>query len=323
MVWTETPSPSDSWTECPDPSLGGVLGDFVEDDDGLIFRDQFDRADDPSVGNGWTEIGATGLLSLTDNQLKKTSGNGAGVRQSSSLTPSQDVIIQTNFRAGSDRHGSFLLAKSDVITSINDAYVFRADDDGFGSDTVWTIRRVKGGTQTILASQNNNPAIGNGAVYGHRGIVAGTTLKQLHSSITELDDIVTDFSLVQSVVDGNPPVNFGDFIGASIAVSVGNADEFFICGRNITVTGMPTGWKVQVDARAAVVESGGTAVVDVDTWALPLTEIKILDDNDVERNSDTPVGGLWGGATYTFTQGSADWTQCGDPSSSWTQSPSP
>jgi cytoskeletal protein CcmA (bactofilin family) len=85
----------------------------------------------------------------------------------------------------------------------------------------------------------------------------------------------------------------GEALGGS-----GFFDECFLCGRNIVVTGLPTGWKVQVDARTAVVESGGSVTIDVDTWALPATTIKVLDGADVEQGTLTPSGGIFGGDIY-------------------------
>lgn len=60
----------------------------------------------------------------------------------------------------------------------------------------------------------------------------------------------------------------------------------------------------------AVVESGGVVTLNVDTWELPLTTIKLLSPGDVELASLTPTnitgrtgvapgGGIMGGDVYS------------------------
>jgi hypothetical protein len=66
------------------------------------------------------------------------------------------------------------------------------------------------------------------------------------------------------------------------------------------VNNLRTGYKVQVDNRTAVTESDGTVTLDVDTWALPATTIKVYDSNDVLKAELTPSGGIYGGDVYNF-----------------------
>jgi len=80
----------------------------------------------------------------------------------------------------------------------------------------------------------------------------------------------------------------------------GAVDTLRAYGRLITMTGLPTGWKVQIDSETPVVESGGSVTISAEGLVMPATTIKVLDAGDVEQSSLTPVGGFWGGATFSF-----------------------
>ena len=91
----------------------------------------------------------------------------------------------------------------------------------------------------------------------------------------------------------------------------GNA-YLFTCGHLITVSNMPSGHKIQLDAQTAVVESGGVATITPDTLQLPIATVKFLDPSDgVLDTLVVPVtggrlgtsagGGLWGGGTLKIT----------------------
>jgi hypothetical protein len=83
-------------------------------------------------------------------------------------------------------------------------------------------------------------------------------------------------------------------------------DEIIVMGNGsggaITMDGLPTGYKLQIDSRAAVTESGGTATIAMSTWetySFPAATVKVLDAGDsiVETLSVT----IWGGASMTYT----------------------
>lgn len=275
---------------------------FSRTTEGLIFRDQFDRSDDPNVGNGWSKVGSgASLVSLTDMQIEKDAGDIGGIRQDvGGSVASGDLICQVNFRPGSDRHGIELNLKLDLLVGFNNGYFFQADDAGFGSPTKWEIISRKASSDSTLISTSGSPSFGQGNIFAIRASIEGANCRLLYADITSLTQLDTDFTAKADLTDPDPPTSTGDIVGARIRNSVGDLDEFFVCGKYVSVSGLPTGWKVQVDSRTAVEESGGSVSIDVDTWALPATTIKILDDGDVEQETLTPGTGIWGGDAYAY-----------------------
>lgn len=318
-VWGDCEEPTVVvWPSCEEPTGGAITG-INQTDTGLIFRDQFNRANDPDVGNGWTKttgggIGDLDLLELIDNQLKKEAGTAVGVmRDISGFDTEKNILIQGNIRAGSDPHGLTLWAKGSggISSPLPNGYLIDTRDLGFGEQNEWLLRRATDEITVDLFSQTANPNFGEGSIFSLRGTVIGTQLSLYVANVSGLTDIDNDFSLIGQVEDPSPPP-LGGIFGIRIRHSVGQADEFMLCGTHVTVTGLPTGWKAQVDSRTAVEETGGTVSMNVSTWALPMGTLKILDPDGVEQFTDTPGIGLWGGANYE-AEGSSGFTACAEP----------
>lgn len=78
-------------------------------------------------------------------------------------------------------------------------------------------------------------------------------------------------------------------------------DEITLCGRNVLMRNMPSGYKLQVDDRTAQVESNGVATYNVDTEPLAGTTVKLLDASDTVIATLTPPDGVYGGDVYEVT----------------------
>lgn len=78
-------------------------------------------------------------------------------------------------------------------------------------------------------------------------------------------------------------------------------DDFAVYTRNtVTMTGLPSGYKLRVGTRAAA-ESGGAATVDLLEDLCPRANIEVLNANDVVIARLTPSPGVWGGDNYSYT----------------------
>ena len=283
------------------PGGGGGGGNTLSrTTSGLVFRDQFNRSNRVLNGdNGWEESNA-GTYDIVSNVVVGDSGGangGEGV--GNSLGDQGSVIVQANHRSDSEQTKGRLVANADAPA---------------GWPTGWSINAKSGsgyrigehdGTGTI-GSGGSAPADGTEFVYR---LVIDKTVSPIEirayrdETLANLQDLSKDPSLVASATttDDQTGTYYGLYDGDGSNAVNGDWDEFFVCGRNIVVSGIPTGWKIQVDSRTAVVESGGSVEIDVDAWALPATTIKLLDASDVEQDSLTPSGGIWGGDVYTVS----------------------
>lgn len=277
---------------------------------GLVFRDDFDRGDGSTIGNGWSEQeDSSATLQIVSQQVKSTSGAGAlkAIYRTSPALP-DDVIIQCNM--STDNNGQQVGPFIRGTTPTN--YVgYNLTQHIY--DTGNNFLYLKEGTTTqaywVDTTYNRGDWVGvrlvgelSGSSYllrGYSGLLSGST------------DLGVD--LPQRVSWADTTSVFTDTTwGIIINRGVSYADTFFVCGRNVTVTNVPSGYKVQVDSRTAVVSDGSDVVVDVDGWALPCTTIKVLDATDTELASLTPSGGIYGGDVYDFdSSGLGSWVNVG------------
>lgn len=288
--------------EAEEPGNGGGDPEITRTTEGFVFRDQFDAADQTLDGyNSWEE-GDPGSYDIVSNIVEaRWASNGRRRAMRDMGSDHGSVIVQHNAVRNSDAYLTVIRLNATSLTSLATSYQINVKD---GSD--WRI--VKSGTG-VIATGGSVP--GTGTIVGVRFVLETTNggddadLRAYQSgTLDDLQDLTEDFSLQVSVSDTDRPTGtyYGFEHGDGSSAADADADEFFICGRNIKVTGLPTGWKVQVDSRAAVEESGGEVEIDVDEWALPATTVKVLDDEDAEQASITPGSGVWGGDEYSFSQ---------------------
>ena len=98
-------------------------------------------------------------------------------------------------------------------------------------------------------------------------------------------------------VDNTPPV-LGNFIECA-NFNVAAVDNDLLCGRDITVTNLPSGFRVILDSDPPIVEVGGQVVIDMTTKFLPRSQIDVDDGVDVVATF-VATDDIWGGDTYAF-----------------------
>lgn len=273
---------------------------------GLLYEDQFGSLDgDWLNGNG----SGSAVISVSGGVLT-CDGNCCAYRVVS--TPSDgDQIVQANLKGnfpGVFGYGDNDNEEKDLLAAQQGGI------SGYGCRHRDNLNRFEGmqswltGNTIVKAGgvdPTNNTFQTNRVVIEH---VSATNKKVRFYYATSLADSedrsndVTQFGTELDDTEFNNGKAFGDapkHVGIWFNDSGQQADQFFVCGRNIVVTGLANGHKIQVDARAAVEESGGTVTIDVDTWALPATTIKLLDAGDNELATLTPDGGIWGGDEYS------------------------
>jgi len=274
---------------------------------GLLFRDDFNRTPSDVVGNGWTEVGPFAIANLEGNgildapvagesQLYRALNHGASFILQANVWEVDGFGVFCRSVVGTD---GYLLVFEPFPFPVPDRVAFYRDGVlenvflSFGPPGVRRLRLV-------------------GDVGGDLSLQAyGLLLSEVLSGAA-LGDLSGDFGdSILGYLDGAPRI--GTRLGVRALTTGGKADEWFVCGRNVVVSGLPVGWKAQIDARSAVVETDGVVTFNVDAWALPAGTLKVLDGGDVLRDQVAPAGGVWGGDTYLCP----DWYAVARPAGSW------
>ncbi len=285
---------------------------------GFIYTDTFIRANSAAVaasGHDWDEtVRGTQAMRIQDNLLDSNVSSGAeevyqpGDGAATVVIPTGDTIVQINADmslAGGDRCQIMLRTDEGVAgTGSEDAYLAFFDAGGAGlriaknlsgsvsaqDIDVFDVSNDKRGLRLILEDQGGTHVVG--------ARVTGTV-------IADMDDLSVDFDGASvEITDSTSPIEAtGDTTDfAILTVDDVHMKHYIIFGRGILITGLPTGWKLQVDSEAAVIESGGTATLDIDTLSLPKSDIKVLDGSDVQQDILSLTDDVWGGDEYNFSE---------------------
>ncbi len=275
---------------------------------GLILEDLFNRPENDVVGNGWSEFETdlTGMrISANNDRLKTLLANEQRIhrRMGSGVVP-DEVIVQT----AANPEGSPIVGMGPLVRSTateahpsGDQYWLRFEN--IFQDTI-CVFKVEAGS--ITQSECLDIAVTTAAWRGIRMVleVSGTDLiirgYRSASNLSSGEDRSKEFVLDVTMTDMTPIPNDDAHDGLGISTkNFGSHDALMLMGRNIVVTGLPTGYQIEVDSRGKVTEVGGTVTLDVDLWALPATSIKMYDAASVLKATVTPAGGIYGGDRYT------------------------
>jgi len=288
---------------------------FTVVSNGLIARDTFERGDSATVGNDWDEtVRGTGAMKIESNNLD--SGVTSGVEQvvkeghvgGPIEIPVGDTIVQINgdmSLAGGDRCQIMVRTNEKVAgTGSESSYLAYMSDDAQGlavykylagavDDSALTTWSVGNSTRTLRLVLEDN---------GSSHVVTALVSEWL----IDTDDLTKDFTAATpaTITDSVSPI---EATGDTTDVAILTVDDVhmrnhIVMGRGVTVTGLPTGYKVSGNQGVTkVTESGGSATINVDALALPIMRIGVYSDGDVLQDVDTPDADAWGGATVAWT----------------------
>jgi hypothetical protein len=283
---------------------GGNGYTITLDSEGLLFRDQFNRANAGVLGNGWNENDAS--FQILNNQVyddQAVWSNGYTRQDTAAPAAKRGFVVQCNVNPDATGYftGISAIADGSADTSIyagvgdvNDYEVTRiVAGSSTNTDADSTITVVAGSWYTVRLAIVANGSNLDASVWGAAAL----------ASSDELSNNLTKYAEILNVAEPTDSRKCG-----FTKWQVGTWDEFFVCGNEsggaITVTGVPTGYKIQIDSQTAVTESGGTVTIPLSTWAayaLPATTIKLLTDGDVVVGQLSPPAGVWGGQTYSVS----------------------
>lgn len=281
---------------------------------GLLIYDDFNTGTaDAAVGNGWVEKDVAGtLLLFASGGIDHPTADNLEGRISRQITGvPNDAICGFNIhiRISSGFARLFMFDVND-----DNANSYRMDW-GAGTDEHDILDIVGGSVES--SSQAAAQIVIDTTFQGRlvREISGSDSLLRSYAfggspsnSVPDLEIQNGDLTLITSHTDVGGQ-HTGQFFGFT-SHDQGKSFEYFLCGRNIVVTGIPSGHKIQLDSRAAVVESGGAVTIDVDTFELPAVSLKLLSPADALIDTITPDatlgrqagnnagGGIWGGDVY-------------------------
>lgn len=280
-----------------------MSGSLSQSLDGLTFRDQFNRADTGSIGNGWIDDGTP--LIIENNKVHRAGtddGQSAISRIPTPGMPSQS-IIQANV-AGRD-------------AGLNDYVLLSrlSNTNPLGSTPHYRhIAVMRGGTDLTLTNEHTIQGLGantdytpgfvSGTFYTIRGVIVdrGSAVDvgvAVANGLTGSDDLSQTPVFQVSGTDAAGIQTGGGF--GFFVRNQGFIDEFFVCGRNISFNGVPTGSHLVVEGLGAIVsESANIITWNVDYAALPVEVSMSIFSASIEESNFAGGNSVFGGSVFTL-----------------------
>lgn len=292
---------------------------------GLLFRDNFDRADAADLGTNWegpTGGDAVGYASIVTNQARVNTADSATTGQAyvkSGVFTSPDMVVEALVTgvSSTDHVGRYRFRLA-VPTPDSSAQAEVVIDNPSPNEN--KILLVTDGTTQVTSV--GFTAAGVGVVRHFKASLVGDLLRGWQPR-----DPTTP--------DGVPLVGYTRPAGAFAAGRVGlmcwhtNVNDFndlrVYRNHGVTVRGIPTGSIAEViradgTVVASATESGGTAVVNLTDFSVPyagFTSIRVVSSGGAVLETATPSGGVWGGDEYKVAETYSDEVLADNPLGYW------
>lgn len=262
--------------------------------DGLILHDDFDRANG-APGANWEIRGNTAFWSIAGNVLKgkPTDATLQQILVASTVfgAPRGEMVVQARMRRVGTARTTFpgIQARHDAV-GVN---WFRWVVTNSGDNSQDEFHRTLSGGSAVLNTSSSYNA--NNVWQQYKLAVKDGQQQAWKDGVLKVN--LTNTSL--NAVTGRAGLSTGWYTSTS---DYHEYDDFAVYkGNTVTITGLPAGHKLRVGARV-VVESGGTATVDLLEDLSPRVMIEVLNAGGLSVLQHTPTGGVWGGDTYSYTQ---------------------
>lgn len=288
---------------------GGGVGQLQQDTSGFIYFDGWPDAISTEINGlrNWEVNAGDGTLIRNDGTI------GAG-----SLNPTQGLCL-------SRLHGQADFVKGIMVCAMvfgqfqgvfvgepNATTFWTVSDNGIGARQRDNFNRYEYGPAFDFTGGDDPGDAWSDVRLYVRGNDSSKVYRAYYATnVGQAQHTGTDLTAVGAEqTDASPDTNanmtrFGSFVTHGAADS-GLGDIYCCKGNLIVVSDVPTGYKIKVDARTAVEESGGAVVIDVGAWGVQSggvlgSDIVLLDAGD-EQVGDTvsPANGVNGGDTYSI-----------------------
>ncbi len=280
-----------------------LIGTMSLIEDGNFFFDEFSRGNAQNIGNSWTEhiVGfniADFLLETKNNQA------GAASHTHSLSTHDDNLIVQGTFqmREGPSNDVGGLRAR--VTGALENKWVMLQWNNLFNQYQMsFKTSGAPGNIKTFSQSMDDGDLTTLRLVVEDSG--SFTYGRAYHffnpASMSALDNDLI-FLFEHSATLGDIPATTESYFKQS-AKDPNKLDNTIVAGRNVLITGLSGGHQARILGPAAtqsfVTQIDGTASIDIDTYALPMTTLEIADGAGSTLALVTPAKGLWGGDEYS------------------------
>lgn len=282
--------------------IGAAAAILVLDSSGLAFHDDFNRPDAGSVGNGWLQpIGTPAEISASQLHFDGGFINvWRGIDQGF-VFPSESITHHTANRGDLQNFNTFNRVFEAISGSSRGEY---------STQLAGGVRIFKWLTGSVnqIAGPTGSSALWN-SPFSLRTVIAESAPRgadisvYVEENISNNDDITKDFSggPILSANDAAVTLSFDKVAMFGHTTDIGH---WYICGRNINVSGLSTGRKIRFinDAGTGsfVAETAGVASFDVDRLALPGNRVEVFESDETTFVAAfQSASGVWGGDRYS------------------------
>jgi hypothetical protein len=259
---------------------------------GLLFRDDFNRADG-SPGANW--VIENGAWTISGNKL-------VGTSQLNSQT-----FLRPAIAARSDYHVQVLIAR----TTVNDIAGPHLRRSGTGPNTYYWFDTSWGPGGP---PENNHPRmyrqtagavarLGAGPFTFQTNTFNRLTFSLIGTSLTGWIDGVSQVSVTDNTSANQTAGTMAltAYAGAGGGTPISYDDVVVCTGRTVSIAGLPNGYRLRVGGIVSAAAAGGATVsVDLLGAQLPVAQIEILDSANTVVKVYAPADGVWGGDQYTY-----------------------
>lgn len=327
----------------PDPTSETTTAVISKNTSGLIFRDDFNRANG-SLGTPWNNPTGSGVgpVGISSNRMLAPNDGSSQFASTAFVDLTEEALktplVQATAQGQAD--GQFMIGVTDASGS---GYILHRGTTA--SSFAYTVRRKAGftGSGIILEEVGSSADLTDNTDYQMQMYLNSDPANETLLFAAEHDTgVFTDDAASGLTLDNIEVMAYaGQFDTSSDTATVQIDNLLWMRGRHIFVSDLPTGWKAKVlNASEAVVaeatESGGVADIiasraDV-VGGTPATEfvpfngwasLIVTDGLDAEQ-ARYNFEGVYPGDTYTFHSSSfgtgsgtyeAKWDEMTDPSS--------
>ncbi len=250
---------------------------------GLLFADDFNRADGAPGANYTTDAGS---WAVAGNRMVSGAG-GTNLLRLTALAARKDSHVQVRARRPDLTTWGALRLRSNGSTTYYMGDIGNSND---GTDPNRPrIYKVVSAAYTKLASHSNNGPLPFVSAIGNR---------LAFSVIGSSQRIWTDGLYIVEAADATVALDVtGHLVLESQTGNVQSYDDLIVCtGRIVTVSGLPTGYMIGINGIMAV-ESGGTATLDMLGTLMPASLV-VCDATGSPRAMFT---GVYGGDVFAYS----------------------
>lgn len=272
---------------------------------GLVFRDQFNRADG-AIGADWNNIAGGANWSIAANALKNAStASDERIVVADAKMPELlgEMVVQAKMRRVGANRNTFPGVRSnwsnpDGSGGGQNCYVAFITNNG--ASNVLELHRLLAGVGTTLV-QSGNYVTTDLKPYKLFTKPGEQKVWVLNNDLFTIELLLSAADAALDALTGRGGLSAGWF---QATTDTHEYDDFSVYrGNTVRMSGLPSGYKLNVvhptgGADVSAVEADGVAVADLVGRGCPFTKVEVRTAGDIVLHSLAPSLGVWGGGEY-------------------------